>query len=152
MTNALKRAWTELVQPLLQRPKRMQVAALCYRIKGADKEVLMITSRDTGRWILPKGWPIDGLDASGAALQEAWEEAGVREGKISNESIGSFEYQKELDTGGHAICETKVFAVEVEKLEDVFPEAKLRTRQWMSPYEAANLVNEPGLRDILNNL
>jgi len=151
MTDALKRAWAELVQPLLPHPRLLQVAALCYRKNGANKDVLMITSRDTGRWILPKGWPIEGLDASSAAMQEAWEEAGVREGTINKDAVGSFDYVKELDTGGHATCETEVFAVEVEKLEDTFPEAHQRKRKWMTPVEAANLVDEPGLRDILNN-
>ncbi len=57
----------------------------------------MITSRDTGRWILPKGWPIDGLDEAGSALQEAWEEAGVKDGRIANAPIGTFDYQKRFE-------------------------------------------------------
>ena len=82
MVGFIKKAWSEVLHPMLQRPKRLQVAALCYRRDGDSKEVLLVTSRGTGRWILPKGWPIDGLDAGEAALQEAWEEAGVRKGAL----------------------------------------------------------------------
>ena len=71
MTDAFKKAWEELVLPILQRPKRLQVAALCYRQKGADKKVLLVTSRGTGRWIIPKGWPMDDLPPAKAAAVEA---------------------------------------------------------------------------------
>ncbi|TMV51704.1 NUDIX hydrolase, partial [Thioclava sp. BHET1] len=82
-------AWRSVVLPLVQRPKRLQVAALCFRGGGAATEVLLITSRDTGRWVVPKGWPMRGLDAAGAARQEAWEEAGVM-GRIAAEPVGRF--------------------------------------------------------------
>ena len=58
MVNILKKAWEEVVQPMVRRPNRVQVAAICYQGKGADRKVLMITSRETKRWILPKGWPM----------------------------------------------------------------------------------------------
>jgi hypothetical protein len=78
MNKQFQKAWSELLSPFLRRPKRLQVAALCYKQANDtdDKEILLVTSRDTGRWIIPKGWPIDGKNASEAALQEAWEEAG----------------------------------------------------------------------------
>ena len=56
---------------------RTQFAALCYRIKSNKVQVLLVTTRRTGRWILPKGWPIDGLTPQKSAAREAWEEAGV---------------------------------------------------------------------------
>ena len=152
MTNALKNALTSVVSPLLRRPKRLQVAALCYRQDGPQKKVLLITSRDSGRWVVPKGWPIDGLDAAGAAMQEAWEEAGVTKGDIDPTSIGSFEYDKQLDNGAEVAVETKVFAVEVEKMKDEFPEADERTLRWVAPEEAAQMVQEPGLQSILRQL
>ena len=76
MVNMLKKAWTEVVKPMVQRPDRVQVAAICFQGTGADRKVLLITSRDTKRWILPKGWPIDGLEANAAAAQEAWGRSG----------------------------------------------------------------------------
>jgi 8-oxo-dGTP pyrophosphatase MutT (NUDIX family) len=152
MINQLKAAWTDMVQPLLTRPKRLQVAALCLRGTGPAREVLLITSRDTGRWILPKGWPIDGLTAPGAALQEAWEEAGVTSGTITQTPLGSYDYDKRLDGGVPVAVDVKVYAVEDVHLTDTYPESEERNRRWMPPAEAATLVDEPGLRDILRNL
>ena len=149
MMNQLKAAWTGMVQPLLSRPKRLQVAALCLRDTDAGREVLLITSRDTGRWILPKGWPIDGLTAPGAALQEAWEEAGVKTGTITEVPLGSYDYDKRLEGGVPVSVEVKVYAVEDVKLMDSYPEVEERNRRWLSPSEAAGLVDEPGLQDIL---
>lgn len=149
MTNALKAALTNVVNPFFRRPKRLQVAAVCYRGEGSKRKVLLVTSRDTRRWIVPKGWPMDGYDAKGTAMQEAWEEAGVREGNIDAKPIGQFDYDKRLDNGAEVPVETTVFAVEVKTLEDDFPEADERTRKWVAPEQAAEMVQEPGLRSIL---
>ncbi|WP_293446838.1 NUDIX hydrolase [Planktotalea sp.] len=151
MVGFLKKAWAEVVQPLIQRPNRVQVAAICYQGSGADRKVLVITSRETKRWILPKGWPIDGLDANSAAAQEAWEEAGVKPANINPDPIGTYDYEKRMDEGGTVSCETQVYAIEVDHLVDDFPEASERTRKWVSLAEAAELVDEPGLQDILRN-
>ena len=144
-------AWEELVSPLFRRPFHEQVAALCYRGKGAEKEVLLITSRGTGRWILPKGWPMDGKNSAEAAAQEAWEEAGVVNGKPKQDPIGAFTYDKELDNGAMARCSTKVFSLRVNEMADEFPEACERTRAWVAPDQAAKMVNEPGLKKLLRS-
>lgn len=98
----LQKTWTEYVRPMLMRPKEIQVAALCVRTIGDTTNVLLITSRDTGRWVLPKGWPIDGMSAAQAAAQEAWEEAGVIPVAVDETAIGQYEYVKGLNTGGEA--------------------------------------------------
>ena len=152
MTDALKNALNSVVTPLFRRPRLLQVAALCYREDGPRKKVLLITSRDTGRWIVPKGWPIDGLDAPDAALQEAWEEAGVKKAVIDRKPIGSFDYDKRLDTGVPVPVEAHVFAVEVEKLKDDYPEADERSRKWVAPEKAAEMVDEPGLQALLRQM
>lgn len=152
MHDGLKRAWDEVVRPLLVRPKGIQVAALCRRGTGEDRRILLVTSRGTGRWILPKGWPIDGLDARGAALQEAWEEAGVKRAVASDEAIGTFDYEKVLDSGARVIVETHVFALDVLEMADDYPEAGSRKRRWVRPEEAAEMVDTPGLRDFLSGL
>ena len=152
MTNSLKLAWEEILRPLFFRPKRVQVAALCYRPTEKGKDVLLITSRDTGRWILPKGWPINGLNGAEAALREAWEEAGVADARIQPAPLGMFEYSKKLDNGAETTVETQVYLTEVEELSKSYPEADERTRQWVSPKEAANMVQEPGLQSILRDL
>ncbi|GAA6208992.1 NUDIX hydrolase [Cognatishimia sp. WU-CL00825] len=152
MSFLLKKAWDDFLCPMLQRPKRLQVAALCYRRTDSGKDVLLITSRDTRRWIIPKGWPIKGMDAPQAAMQEAWEEAGVSKGHGSTQSIGSYCYDKRMATGWTVPVETLVFPVDVQSLKDDFPEANERDRKWVPAAEAANLVHEPELRDILRDL
>lgn len=149
MIHQLKSVWSGYVMPMLQRPDRLQVAALCHRGTGPDTEILLITSRGTGRWVLPKGWPIKGLDAAGSAMQEAWEEAGVRDGVTGDTPIGSFVYQKGLTGGWSVSVNTLVFPVEVKELRDDFPEAEQRRRNWVKPAQAATMVNEPELREIL---
>ncbi len=152
MTNAMKKAWTGLVQPLLQRPRQFQVAALCYRETAGKTEVLLITSRDTGRWILPKGWPMDGMDAPEAALKEAWEEAGVKSGELEPAPIGAFDYEKRLDDGYESPVHAQVYKVKVLEMSETFPEVEERNLNWVTPDEAANMVNEPGLQEILRQI
>ncbi len=152
MTDTLMNALSSVVGPLLRRPKRLQVAALCLKGDGAGKQVLMITSRDTGRWVLPKGWPIDGYDAPGSALQEAWEEAGVKEAEIDPDMIGTYEYAKRLTGGAEVDVEVQVYSAKVDKLVDQFPESDERSRKWVSPLDAANMVQEPGLQELLRQI
>jgi 8-oxo-dGTP pyrophosphatase MutT (NUDIX family) len=149
MIHQLKSVWRGYVMPMLQRPERLQVAALCYRTRPQGREVLLITSRGTGRWILPKGWPIKGLDAAGAALQEAWEEAGVLSGRTGPDPVGAYVYQKGLPGDWSVAVRTLVFPVEVYELADDFPEADQRRREWVTPEEAAARVDEPDLKGIL---
>jgi 8-oxo-dGTP pyrophosphatase MutT (NUDIX family) len=152
MMHVFKRAWADMFMPILRRPKRVQVAALCYRDTDAGKRVLLITSRDTGRWIVPKGWPIDGLDGPGAALQEAWEEAGVKQADIESDPIGLYEYDKGLGEGLTVPVETRVYLTRVRDLSSEYPEADERKRAWFAPLDAANLVDEPDLKAILRAL
>lgn len=151
MTQFLSKIWGAFLAPMMQRPKRLQVAALCYRGAGDDKEVLLVTSRGTGRWIIPKGWPIRGLNSPQAALQEAWEEAGVKDSAATDQPIGAYSYQKTQDTGLDIPVEALVYPVEVEGLSEAFPESGERTRRWVRTDEAANLVNEPELKAILRD-
>ena len=149
MTKLIDRAVARLRSTILRHTPGRQVAALCYRQKGDEKQVLLVTSRDTGRWIVPKGWHEDGMTPSQAAAQEAWEEAGVRKGNIQDEPLGSYDYLKRLDNGDDRPIEAEVFPLEVTKLKEEFPEAHQRRRKWVSPAKAATMVREPGLRRIL---
>ena len=141
-------AWEELVSPLFRRPFHEQVAALCYRGKGAEKEVLLITSRGTGRWILPKGWPMVGKNSAEAAAQEAWEEAGVK-GKAFERCLGIYSYNKFIGLERGLPCVAMVYPVKVKSLEDSFPEQGQRRRKWFSLKKAAAKVAEPELSQIL---
>lgn len=145
----IKRSFFDVALSLLQRPKRLQTAALCYRKENGSHLVLLITSRGSGRWIIPKGWLMRGMTASQAATVEAWEEAGVRAGETSEQPLGSYVYEKVTASGLPISVETLVFAIEVQTLEDDFPESEERRRLWVDPSEAADMVAEPGLRSII---
>ncbi|WP_368184649.1 NUDIX hydrolase [Aestuariibius sp. HNIBRBA575] len=151
MKAVLSDLWTEFVHPMLQRPKRIQFAALCYRTEKSGRKILLITSRDTGRWIIPKGWPIAGTTSTETALQEAWEEAGVKSGDPEKRALGSYTYDKGMKAGWTQPVKTMVYSVAVTQMSDVFPEDSQRHREWFSPSEAANLVQEPELKELLIN-
>lgn len=125
-----------------------QVGALCLDEKTG--KVLLITSRGTGRWIIPKGWPMADRNLAGSALQEAWEEAGVT-GVIEDEATGRYGYHK-VYANGIASVVVQVFRLRVKKLSKDYPEAKQRQRKWFSPRKAAELVAEPQLQELLRGL
>lgn len=151
MTTFFAKAWDEVLRPMIRRPNKFQVAALCYRKTDAGKEVLLVTSRGSGRWILPKGWPMDGKSAAEAAGIEAWEEAGVQPAKVAKKPLGSFEYTKDRDEGLPLLCDTHVYPIKVANVLDDYPEAGERERKWLTPTEAANLVDDEGLKEMLRD-
>ncbi len=120
-----------------------QYAALPWR-QAPGFEILLITSRETRRWVIPKGWPMPGHSAAESAAQEAYEEAGVR-GEMSAQAIGHYGYRKRLRGGAKKRFRVDVFAMEVTEVLDQWPEAHERARQWLSPAEAAIRVDEPEL-------
>lgn len=136
----------------LKRETRTQFAALPFRVskkKGkAAIEVLLVSSRDSGRWIIPKGWPIDGMTPADAAAQEAWEESGAK-GRVHDACIGLYSYNKWLDEDLSLPVIVAVFALKVEKLDDDYPEVAERRRKWMSLKKAAARVVEPELKQML---
>ncbi|WP_113133212.1 NUDIX hydrolase [Hyphomicrobiales bacterium] len=138
------------VQLMLRRPARMQYAALCYRIRKKTKalEILMITSRDTGRWVIPKGWPMQGKRAHEVAEREAYEEAGVK-GHVQKSTIGFYLYQKRMDHGLKISVKVQVHALEVDDLAKHFPEEGRRQLEWVDYKEAASRVAEPSLKDLI---
>lgn len=126
-----------------------QVAAICTRTKNEKRQVLLVTSRRTGRWVIPKGWPMFGLSDGEAAAQEAWEEAGIADAKISNKPIGKYSYEKVLSAGGSIPVRVNVYRLKVLETVKKFPESKQRTRKWVSPRDASEMVREPELKKIL---
>ncbi|HEY6632157.1 MAG TPA: NUDIX hydrolase [Rhizobiaceae bacterium] len=129
-------------------PRRLQVAALPWRRKGDGVEVMLITSRDTGRWVLPKGWPEAGENLCDAAAREAGEEAGLS-GSISRREIGRYFYSKMRSCGEEIPCEVLVYPLEVDKVADKWQEKRERKRKWVSPLDAARMLNEPGLCKVI---
>jgi 8-oxo-dGTP pyrophosphatase MutT (NUDIX family) len=129
-------------------PDRTQVAALPIRRgKNGAIEVLLVTSRCTGRWLLPKGWTCKRLKDHQAAAREARQEAGV-DGKITARPIGHYRYFK-TELGFDSPVEVAVYVLNVKKQLKKWREKDERQRAWFSPVEAASLVLEPGLAELI---
>lgn len=138
------------LQAALDAGARNQYAALCYRVDKNRTQVLLITSRGTRRWILPKGWPMTDKSPAEAAAQEAWEEAGVA-GKLIDRNLGFYTYDKLMESGKIVPCIAMVYPIAVKNLADDYPEMDERRRKWFSPKKAATLVHEPELARLLLN-
>lgn len=130
---------------------RLQVAALCTQGEGPERRVLLIRSLHTQRWIIPKGWPMEGRSLAAAALQEAWEEAGVK-GVVNETAIGSYTYRKIRKNGLPVPCVAQVFHVEVRGLSTKFPDFERRKPEWLRPVQAASLVAEPDLAALIASI
>lgn len=129
------------------RGQHRQSAVIPYRATAAGVEVLLITSRGRGDWIVPKGYVEDGMSEADSAAKEAWEEAGVR-GKVASASaVGSFAVEK-LGVVWHVA----VYDFEVCTVADAWPEHGERERRWASVAEAASLVRRAELRDLIQQL
>jgi 8-oxo-dGTP pyrophosphatase MutT (NUDIX family) len=134
------------------RASRVQYAALPYRqITPSRTEVLLVTSRETGRWIIPEGWPIKRKPPHVAAAREAREEAGVV-GRIGRRPIGSFSYEKRLKKGLTVVCNVYVFALKVKRQTENWPEKGQRQVRWMSRTKATKSVGDPKLGEIIRKL
>jgi 8-oxo-dGTP pyrophosphatase MutT (NUDIX family) len=129
----------------------LQFAALPWRIgEGGIREVMLLTSRETHRWVIPKGWPMKGRKPAEVAGQEAYEEAGLIGQVVGKRPIGRFHYEKRLARTA-ALCEVRVYLFRVERQLEDWPEKAERTTQWFEANEAAGLVEEGGLAEIIAN-
>lgn len=147
----MKRVPITSFHPVADEP-RVQVGALCWRQARGDISVLLVTSRETGRWVIPKGWPIGGLSPEASAAREAWEEAGVR-GEVGCGCLGVFAYDKVID---HSLpgpptlaCIVSVYPLRVTQRNRSFPEASERRLRWFSREKASRKVDEPALRAMI---
>jgi len=132
--------------------KRVQYAALPYRRKGkSPTEVLLVTSRETGRWIIPKGWPAKGKPPHKSAAREAREEAGVV-GSVKRRPLGIFSYKKRLKSGKVVACEVQVFALKVKRQEASWLEKGERKLKWLPRTKAAKKVGDDVLGTIIRTL
>jgi 8-oxo-dGTP pyrophosphatase MutT (NUDIX family) len=130
-----------------------QYAAICYRpdVESGDYVTLLITSRGTGRWVIPKGGPIKGKPPRRVAALEAYEEAGIK-GKVSKAPIGRFTTMKRMEDGRSLPCLVDVFALKVVSTSPTFKESGQRQVSWVPLAQAGRLVEEPELRGIFAKL
>lgn len=126
---------------------RLQYAALPWR-KADTLEILLVSSRETKRWVIPKGWPIPGLAPHDAAAREAFEEAGIK-GRTEPAALGHYHYLKRRKRGTGQLCRVEVFALEVESQAADWPERDERTRRWFSAAAAADAVEESELKALI---
>ena len=124
-----------------------------YRFNGEGSvEVLLVTSRETGRWIIPKGWPIKGFKPAKTAAREAYEEAGVR-GRVSGRPLGSYVYEKRVeDRVASFPCEVQVFPLLVKTHLKKWPEFRQRKVRWFSISVAATVIDDDDLRRLILEL
>jgi 8-oxo-dGTP pyrophosphatase MutT (NUDIX family) len=136
----------------MSKTSRLQYAALPYRRAGkAAIEIMLITSRETGRWIIPKGWLVEGLAKRESAAHEAREEGGLI-GRMGDRPIGHYRYKKRLPDGSLVACLVEVFALKVERQLKSWPEQKERRTRWFMLQAAARAVDEPELAAMIREL
>jgi 8-oxo-dGTP pyrophosphatase MutT (NUDIX family) len=129
--------------------KLEQVAALPFRRGKGGVEILVVTSRRTKRLIIPKGWPMHGISNARAAQIEADEEAGVK-GFIGILPLGTFDYVKVIGSKGITVT-ASVYPLEVEKVKSSWKERKQRKRKWLSVKNAAERLDDAGLRSLIES-
>lgn len=128
--------------------RRVQYAALPYRVRrDGEVQIRLITSRETRRWVIPKGWPMKGLSPPKAAARECYEEAGLM-GTVSREPIGMYTYEKRLGTRS-VLCDVLVFPLKVKRLLQKWPERFQRYGFWFSIDSAAGAVHEEELAELI---
>lgn len=129
--------------------KIRQVAALPYReADDGTIEIVMVTTRDTGRWILPKGWPIKGVRNAKAAESEAMEEAGLI-GRAERKAFGHYVYIKRFPKRNDEVV-VEVFPLRIERQLEDWPEKGQRQVRFFAPDEAAQLVSDLGVGDLIH--
>lgn len=126
-----------------------QYGVLAYRFEpDGSHRVLLITSRETKRWVIPRGNLMSGLAAHVTAAQEAYEEAGLI-GNVAPEAIGFYDYDKRRKNARDVQAGVQVFPMEVTEQKADWPEKDERERRWFDPDAAARRVDEHGLRDLI---
>ena len=131
-----------------RRERKVQYAALPFRPGSRGIEILLVTSRETRRWVIPKGWPMKGKAPHEVAQIEAHEEAGL-DGWIAQHPVGTYRYAKRLKSGKERQVKVAVFPLRVTAEGDDWPEKDQRVRRWGPPAEAAALVVEPELKVLI---
>jgi 8-oxo-dGTP pyrophosphatase MutT (NUDIX family) len=129
----------------------IQFAALPWRLsEGGTRQIMLLTSRETQRWVIPKGWPMKKRKPHEVARQEALEEAGLIGQIVDKRPLGTYAYAKRL-AKREVLCQVRVFSFRVEHQLDDWPEKAERETKWFDADEAAALVEDGGLADIIDS-
>lgn len=126
----------------------IQYAVLPWREGEAGVEILLATSRETRRWVIPKGWPIKNLEPWASAAREAWEEAGLL-GDTATAAVGAYHYIKRRASGRDVWTRVEVFPMRVTGQDEAWPEQHQRSTRWFALADAADAVDEPELKALI---
>ncbi|RYY17473.1 MAG: NUDIX hydrolase [Alphaproteobacteria bacterium] len=129
----------------------IQYAGLPLQERDGETCVLLVTSRETHRWVLPKGWGEKGLTGAQVAAKEAFEEAGIQ-GSASDTPVGRYRYTKRLRKGQSVDCEVEVYPLMVDALLPDWPERTQRCREWFTLAQAALVIDDGELVPLLLRL
>ncbi|MGB7204611.1 MAG: NUDIX hydrolase [Anderseniella sp.] len=152
MQQIATKSWIGQVLELFgARVQAIQVSALPCRTRNGLLEVCLVTSRDTGSWIVPKGWPEPKQSHAATAAQEAWEEAGLK-GTIDPQRFGTYKALKGLKDGAKMPVRMDVYLLPDPVQHDDFPEKGQRKIIWMPVEEAISKVRDAGLAQLLKQL
>ncbi|AFY48779.1 putative NTP pyrophosphohydrolase [Nostoc sp. PCC 7524] len=123
-----------------------QSGVIPYRVRNGRVEILLITTRDRQRWVIPKGGIVSGMTPPASAAKEAWEEAGVI-GQVKANKLGSYKYRKRGKT-----YQVKMYLLPVEIVSSDYPEASKRYRRWLGAKQAMKLIKKAALKRILKGI
>src|SRR5437588_11292086 len=129
-----------------------QAGVIAFRILDGKVQVLLMTSRDTGRWIIPKGNVNGRSTSSKAAEKEAYEEAGVRGTNTSSIPLGIYTYSKKLESGEARAATVEVYLLRIKERLKKWPEKGKRELSWVSTKKAVGLIEEPGVVPLLHRV
>ncbi|WFU52021.1 NUDIX hydrolase [Sinorhizobium terangae] len=141
-----------LAATIMQNGAVEQIGAICHRFgENGSVQILLITTRSSRRWTIPKGWPIKDLKPHRVAEREAWEEAGIT-GKAKKRPWGYYTYLKTLANGRKVAPVVAAHLLKVDGVHSKFPEQGERQLEWLSPTDAAARVQEPELKGLLTSV
>lgn len=149
VTRTVAKSYTSIMTQATNGDLPIQTGVLPWRlVRNKRLEVLLVTSRRSGRWMIPKGWPMPGKSLAEAAAQEAFEEAGIK-GTVDPTPIGTFRHVKQKFLGGDLEVSIVVHPMWVDREFPKWPELGQRKRRWFSPKDAAKRVDSPELGDLI---
>ena len=123
-----------------------QAAAMPYRFKGQKLQIMLVQTRSGNKWTIPKGLIDPGFTPQETALQEAYEEAGIK-GVLHPDVIGEFSYSK-----WQGICKVQIFLMKVENELSHWPEKFFRQRKWVDIDQATKMIKYSGMAEMTNKL
>lgn len=142
---------SEIIAMLLPKKTVKQVAVLPIILADGGVEVMLLTSRRRGRWVLPKGWSRSGEAMSVTASAEAFEESGIA-GLIASHPVGHYTYEKRMRGGYSVISDVSVYPMLVDHHLIDWPERGERDLRWFPIGKAAEKIDDEEAAAMLRGL